>query len=171
MSKDTRNADINFIRALTEVLNETDLTEIDVTREWGGDNILSVRISRQREDPHPVALARPAAPGPVPPPREVQPEAAPPVAAAESAHAGDDPAQHPGAVTSPMVGTVYLAPEPGAAAFVSIGDAVSEGQTLLIVEAMKTMNQISASKAGTVKRILVTDGSPVEFGAPLMIVE
>jgi acetyl-CoA carboxylase biotin carboxyl carrier protein len=77
----------------------------------------------------------------------------------------------PGAVTSPMVGTVYLQPEPGAAAFVKVGDTVEEGQTLLIVEAMKTMNHIPAPRAGTVKRILVEDGAPVEFGAPLMILE
>ncbi len=83
----------------------------------------------------------------------------------------EDPAQAPGAVTSPMVGTIYLQAEPGAAPFVSVGDKVAEGQTLLIVEAMKTMNQIPAPRAGTVKRILVEDGAPVEFGAPLMILE
>ncbi|MBD3785915.1 MAG: acetyl-CoA carboxylase, biotin carboxyl carrier protein, partial [Sphingomonadales bacterium] len=82
-----------------------------------------------------------------------------------------DPAAHPGAVTSPMVGTVYLSPEPGASAFVKVGDAVKEGQTLLIVEAMKTMNHIPAPKSGVVKRILVEDTTPVEFGTPLMIVE
>ncbi|HEU0223035.1 MAG TPA: biotin/lipoyl-containing protein, partial [Paracoccaceae bacterium] len=83
----------------------------------------------------------------------------------------EDPALHPGAITSPMVGTVYLQPEPGTPAFVKIGDAVVEGQTLLIIEAMKTMNQIPAPRAGTVKRILVDDGTPVEYGTPLMIVE
>ncbi|WP_333714755.1 acetyl-CoA carboxylase biotin carboxyl carrier protein, partial [Yoonia sp.] len=83
----------------------------------------------------------------------------------------DDPASHPGAVTSPMVGTVYMAPEPGAASFVSTGASVKEGDTLLIIEAMKTMNHIPAPRAGTVKRILVEDGAPVEFGAPLVIIE
>lgn len=83
----------------------------------------------------------------------------------------DDPANHPGAVTSPMVGTAYLAPEPGASAFISVGQQVNEGDTLLIVEAMKTMNHIPAPKAGTVKRILVEDGAAVEFGSPLVIVE
>ncbi|WP_284265936.1 acetyl-CoA carboxylase biotin carboxyl carrier protein, partial [Roseicyclus amphidinii] len=92
-------------------------------------------------------------------------------AAAAAPAASDDPAQAPGAVTSPMVGTVYLQPEPGSKSFVSVGDKVSEGQTLLIVEAMKTMNQIPAPRAGTVKRILVEDGAPVEYGAPLMIIE
>ncbi len=84
---------------------------------------------------------------------------------------GSDPAAHPGAVTSPMVGTVYLSAEPGADPFVKLGEAVAEGQTLLIVEAMKTMNQIPSPRTGTVKRILIEDGSPVEYGAPLMIVD
>jgi acetyl-CoA carboxylase biotin carboxyl carrier protein len=97
------------------------------------------------------------------------PAAALPAAAAPAAI--EDPAQAPGAVTSPMVGTVYLQAEPGTKAFVSVGDRVSEGQTLLIVEAMKTMNQIPAPRAGVVKRILVEDGAPVEYGAPLMIIE
>jgi acetyl-CoA carboxylase biotin carboxyl carrier protein len=99
--------------------------------------------------------------------------AAPAAAAAAPAAAPghDDPAQHPGAITSPMVGTCYMAAEPGATPFVSVGSAVSEGQTVLIIEAMKTMNHIPATKSGTVKRILVTDGHPVEYGAPLMIIE
>jgi acetyl-CoA carboxylase biotin carboxyl carrier protein len=83
----------------------------------------------------------------------------------------EDPAQHPGAVTSPMVGTVYIAPEPGASPFVTVGATVTEGQTLLIIEAMKTMNHIPAPRAGTVKRVLVSDGTAVEYGAPLMIIE
>ncbi len=104
----------------------------------------------------------------------MQAYAAAPVAAAPVAAAvlvSDDPAQHPGAVTSPMVGTCYLSAEPGAAAFVNVGSTVTEGQTVLIIEAMKTMNHIPAPRAGTVKRILVTDGHPVEYGAPLMIIE
>jgi len=87
------------------------------------------------------------------------------------AQATEDPASHPGAVASPMVGTVYLQPEPTAPAFVSVGDSVKEGDTLLIIEAMKTMNHIPATKSGKVTRILVEDGAPVEFGAPLMIIE
>ena len=82
-----------------------------------------------------------------------------------------DPANHPGAVTSPMVGTVYMQAEPGAPPFISVGASISEGDTLLIVEAMKTMNQIPAPKSGIVKRILVEDGAAVEFGAPLAIIE
>ncbi|HRK42503.1 MAG TPA: acetyl-CoA carboxylase biotin carboxyl carrier protein subunit, partial [Gemmobacter sp.] len=93
-------------------------------------------------------------------------------AAAPAAPAApEDPAQHPGAVTSPMVGTAYLAAEPGATPFVAVGSTVAEGQTVLIIEAMKTMNHIPAPRAGTVKRILVSDGTPVEFGAPLLIIE
>uniref|UniRef100_UPI0025942B96 acetyl-CoA carboxylase biotin carboxyl carrier protein n=1 Tax=uncultured Maritimibacter sp. TaxID=991866 RepID=UPI0025942B96 len=109
-------------------------------------------------------------PAPAPAPAAHAP-AAPATAPAPSSGSEDDPAKHPGAVTSPMVGTAYLSPEPGAAAFVKVGDKVAEGDTVLIVEAMKTMNQIPAPRAGTVKRILVEDGSPVEYGAPLMILE
>jgi|TARA_R110000851_G_scaffold162523_1_gene306363 acetyl-CoA carboxylase biotin carboxyl carrier protein len=88
-----------------------------------------------------------------------------------TATATEDPASHPGAVTSPMVGTVYMQAEPGAPAFVSVGTQVSEGDTLLIIEAMKTMNHIPAPRGGTVKRILIEDGAAVEYGAPLMIIE
>ena len=110
-----------------------------------------------------------AAPATTPPAAApAAPATAPSTAAASDS---DDPAAHPGAVTSPMVGTVYMAPEPGAAPFCEVGKTVSEGDTLLIIEAMKTMNHIPAPKAGTVKRILVEDGGPVEFGAPLMIIE
>jgi len=97
--------------------------------------------------------------------------AAPAAAAPAPAAAVDDPSKHPGAVPSPMVGTAYLRPEPGAAPFVSVGDQVKAGQTLLIVEAMKTMNQIPAPKAGKVIRNLVEDASPVEYGSPLVIIE
>jgi acetyl-CoA carboxylase biotin carboxyl carrier protein len=102
------------------------------------------------------------------------PAAAPAPAAASApvaAPISEDPSQHPGAVTSPMVGTVYMSAEPGAAPFVTLGATVAEGQTVLIIEAMKTMNHIPAPRAGVVKRILVDDASPVEFGAPLMIIE
>ena len=115
-----------------------------------------------------IQLAAIAAPAPA----YAAPVALPaPTAAAAAPAASEDPTQHPGAVTSPMVGTVYLAAEPGASAFVTIGAQVKEGQTLLIIEAMKTMNHIPAPKSGTVKRILVDDAAPVEYGAPLMIIE
>lgn len=165
MTKQSHENDVAFIQALAELLNKNDLTEIAVVREYGEDDSLEVRVVKQATviaAPAPV-YAAPALAAAAPAPAAA--------AAAPAAPADADPANHPGAVTSPMVGTAYLAPEPGASAFVKVGDAVKEGQTLLIVEAMKTMNHIPAPKSGTVKRILVDDGSPVEYGAPLMIVE
>ncbi len=163
--KDTKHeADVAFIKALAELLRENDLTELQVKREYGEEDSLNVRVSRMSQTvAAPVQVAVPAA-APV-----AAPAAAP--AAAEAPAAVDDPASHPGAVTSPMVGTVYMQPEPGAPAFISVGASVSEGDTLLIVEAMKTMNHIHAPKSGTIKRILVGDGDAVEFGTPLVIVE
>jgi len=163
MTKQDHAGDVAFIEALARLLKENDLTDLEVKREYGEDDSLTVRVSRA--GPQVVHVAPPAA---LPAPAVQAPAAAP---AAAPAPAADDPAQHPGAVTSPMVGTVYLQPEPGAPPFVSVGATVAEGQTILIIEAMKTMNQIPAPRAGTVKRILVTDGAPVEYGAPLMIIE
>lgn len=169
MSTDRIAADVAFIKALAELLNDNELTEIAVKREYGESDTLNVKVSKQ--GPQSVYLQPPAATaavnshaaaGPAPADRGVP-------AAARTAPA--DPAEHPGAVTSPMVGTAYLSPEPGAEPFVAVGDAVEAGQTLMIIEAMKTMNHIPAPHAGTVKRILVADGTPVEYGAPLMIVE
>ncbi|MEL6170110.1 MAG: acetyl-CoA carboxylase biotin carboxyl carrier protein [Pseudomonadota bacterium] len=162
MTQSQRDEDVAFIQALAELLKANELTELEVKREFGEDDSLNVRVSRAAPMAAPVAVA----PAPVAPAA-----AAAPAAPVAEAPAADDPAGHPGAVTSPMVGTAYLSPEPGTAAFVAAGDTVAEGQTLLIVEAMKTMNHIPAPRAGTVKRILVEDGAPVEFGAPLMIVE
>jgi acetyl-CoA carboxylase biotin carboxyl carrier protein len=149
---------------LAELLRENDLTELEVMREYGEDDSMNVRVSRQTQmvAAAPVAMAAPAAAAPV---------AAPAAAPAAATTSQDDPASHPGAVTSPMVGTVYLSPEPGAPAFAAVGQTVAEGDTLLIVEAMKTMNHIPAPKSGTVKRILVGDGDTVEYGAPLAIIE
>lgn len=164
--KSTRDSDVGFIQALAEVLRESDLTEVEVKRSYGEKDSLNVRVSRQvTAAPAPVAISAPvAAPAPaVPSPA--------PAATAAAPAGGDDLSNHPGAVTSPMVGTVYLAPEPGAANFATVGKEVSEGDTLLIIEAMKTMNHIPAPRGGTIKRIVVGDGDPVEFGAPLMIIE
>ncbi|KIT14440.1 acetyl-CoA carboxylase biotin carboxyl carrier protein [Jannaschia aquimarina] len=160
----SHDSDVAFIEALAELLRKNDLTEIEVMREYGEDDGLNVRISRQTAVAPPAAAL--AAPVPV-----AAPAAPAPATPSAGAPATEDPAQDPGAVTSPMVGTAYLAPEPGAPNFVSVGDKVAEGQPLLIVEAMKTMNQIPAPRAGTVKRVLVEDGAPVEFGAPLVILE
>ncbi len=165
MSKHSPDADVAFISALAELLNKNELTEIAVKREYGEDDSLEVRVVKQA--PVITMAAAPAyAPAPAPAPA-IAPAAAP----AAPAALPEDPSQHPGAVTSPMVGTAYLAAEPGTAPFVSLGATVAEGQTVLIIEAMKTMNHIPAPRAGTVKRILVEDGTPVEYGAPLMIIE
>ena len=161
MANKKNEADVEFIKALAAVLDNNDLTELEVMREYGESDSLNVRVSRLQ--PQTVVAAAPVAAAPA------AVAAAPGAAAAPAAVA--DPATDPNAVPSPMVGTVYLSPEPGAANFVKVGDQVSEGQTLLIVEAMKTMNHIPAPKSGTVKRVLVDDGTTVEFGAPLMIVE
>ena len=158
--KTSHESDVSFIQALAELLRENDLTELQVKRNYGENDSLNVRVSRQTQVVMQAATVAAA------------PAAAPMGAAAPVAVSADaDPASHPGAVTSPMVGTVYMAGEPGAAAFVSVGTVVKEGDTLLIIEAMKTMNHIPATKSGTVKRILVTDGHPVEYGAPLFIIE
>ena len=163
MTKNNRDQDVEFIKALAELLRENDLNELEVSREYGEDDSLNVRVARGGVVAAPVMAAAPvsAAPAPV---------AAPATATAPAA-ASDDPASHPGAVSSPMVGTIYMQAEPGAPAFISVGASISEGDTLLIVEAMKTMNHIPAPKSGTIKRILVEDGAAVEFGTPLVIIE
>ena len=162
MTKNNRDQDVEFIKALAELLNENDLTELSVKREYGGDDTLNVRVSRAT-----TVVQQVAAPAAVVAPVATAPAAAAPAAVA----AVDDPASHPGAVTSPMVGTVYMQAEPGAAPFISVGASIAEGDTLLIIEAMKTMNQIPSPRSGTIKRILVEDGGAVEFGAPLVIIE
>lgn len=168
-AKPENSSDIAFVQALAEILRDNDLGELEVERGSKHDAKLSVRISKSGPAPAVIAAAPAAAPMVAAPAAAPAPVAPAPAAAAPSS--SEDPADLPGAVTSPMVGTAYLSPEPGAEAFVKVGDSVTEGQTLLIVEAMKTMNQIHAPHAGTVKRILVEDASPVEYGAPLMVVE
>ena len=163
MTNKSHEADVAFIQALAELLRENDLTELQVKRAYAEDNSLNVRVSRANPQmmAAPVHLAAAAAPAQI----------AAPAVAATAAPASDDPASHPGAVTSPMVGTIYMQAEPGTPAFVTVGAQVSEGDTLLIVEAMKTMNHIPAPRSGKVTRIMVEDGSTVEFGAPLVIIE
>ncbi|SMY09565.1 acetyl-CoA carboxylase biotin carboxyl carrier protein [Flavimaricola marinus] len=161
--KTSHDGDVDFIRALAELLRANDLTELQVKRDYGENDSLNVRVSRQTQVAAQVTVPQ-SAPAPAP-------VAAAADAGAATAAPSADPASLPGAVTSPMVGTVYLQGEPGAPAFASVGQQVKEGETLLIIEAMKTMNQIPAPRSGTVKRILVEDGAPVEFGAPLMIIE
>ena len=166
MTKNNRDKDVQFIEALAVLLREHDLNEVEVNREFGQDDSLTVRVARGSQVVSTAPISNPAI------------AAAPtqgftPVSDTQQASdaSSDDPANHPGAVTSPMVGTVYMQPEPGAPAFISVGASISEGDTLLIVEAMKTMNQIPAPKSGVVKRILVEDGAAVEFGSPLAIIE
>lgn len=164
MDKKPQDADVEFIQALAGLLREHDLTEIEVSRDYGEKDTLTVRVAREFIQA-PVAAALPA-------PMAVAPASSPTVAEnRRSEPASADPADDPGVVASPMVGTAYLQAEPGSPPFVKVGDQVEEGQTIVIIEAMKTMNQIPAPRAGRVKRILVDDGSPVEFGAPLIILE
>ncbi len=141
--------DHDLIRELAKLLDETGLTEIEFERDG-----VSIRVARQ-----PAAAA----------PRTRAADVAVGVPVMPAAPA--DPAQHPGVVASPMVGTAYLGAAPGARPFVEVGSQVKAGETLIIIEAMKTMNQIPAPRSGTVLQILVEDGQPVEYGAPLMIIE
>ena len=148
--------DPDTIRALAAVLTETGLTEIEIA-----DKDSRIRVVRGGGvSSANVTVAAPAAGAPAPAPA---PAAAPILAA--------DPSKHPGAVTSPMVGVAYLSPEPGAPAFVTVGQQVTAGQTLLLIEAMKTFNQIKATKSGTVSAILVQNGAPVEYGEVLAVLE
>jgi len=164
MTDKSHDGDVAFIRALAELLKANDLTELEVKRDYGEDNSLNVRVSRAA--PAAAQLVAPVATPSAPAAITTAPEPAP-----TPPQGSADPAAHPGVITSPMVGTAYLQPEPGAPSFVSQGAQVKEGETILIIEAMKTMNQIPAPRSGTVTRILVDDGSPVEYGAPLMIIE
>jgi len=149
----SKSDDSALIRELALLLDETNLTEIEIERAG-----LRVRVARNVS----IAASVPAG---------YQPAAAAPVAASVTPAAVADLAKHPGVVPSPMVGTAYWASEPGAKPFIEVGAKVTVGQTLLIIEAMKTMNQIPSPRAGTVTQILIEDGQPVEFGEPLVIIE
>lgn len=156
--------DQDLIRAIAELLNKENLAEIEIEQED-----LRVRVTRSYPNEAPTYAA------------PMQYMAPPPAAAAPSAPSGsvpaaapakaEDLASNPGTLTSPMVGTAYRSPEPGKSAFVEVGTKVTEGQTVLIIEAMKTMNQIPAHRSGTVSRILVEDAQPVEYGEPLVVIE
>ncbi|MFP1631325.1 acetyl-CoA carboxylase biotin carboxyl carrier protein [Zhengella sp. ZM62] len=153
MASKSSGIDQQLIRDLAEILNETNLSEIEVEQDD-----LRVRVSRQMAAQPIIHAQAPAA-------------AAAPAQAAPAAAAPDKPTDNKNAVPSPMVGTVYMAPAPGAKAFIEVGQSVKQGQTLLIVEAMKTMNQIPSPRSGTITAILVEDSQPVEFGEPLVIIE
>jgi acetyl-CoA carboxylase biotin carboxyl carrier protein len=151
MSESNASVDHELIRELARLLDETNLTEIEFERDGQ-----RVRVARQ-----PQTVVQASAPRMAP----TTEAGAPPTAAS------GDPGKLPGAVPSPMVGTAYLGPEPGARPYAEVGSQVRAGQTLLIIEAMKTMNQIPAPRSGRVTQILVEDGQPVEFGQPLMVIE
>jgi acetyl-CoA carboxylase biotin carboxyl carrier protein len=156
--------DYELIRQLANILDETNLTEIEVEQEK-----LKIRVAREAA---PVTINQGG--GGWAPAAAIAPAAAPVAAApaaAPAAPAKADPASNPGAVPSPMVGTAYIAPEPGARSFVEVGDMVKEGQTVMIIEAMKHLNHIPAPRAGRVTAVLVENGQPVEFGEPLLIIE
>ena len=157
MTKKANETDVIFIQALAELLSAQDLAEIEVNRNYGEDDSLNVRISKTQNFVQMAAA-----------PAMIAPAVSPAPVVSEAA---EDPASHPGAVSSPMVGTVYMQAEPDTPAFITVGSKVSEGDTILIIEAMKTMNQIPAPHSGTVKRILVEDGAPVEYGSPMVIIE
>ncbi|HWH18130.1 MAG TPA: acetyl-CoA carboxylase biotin carboxyl carrier protein [Allosphingosinicella sp.] len=158
-SNGAMRVDTDVVRQLTDLLNEGDLSEIEVQ-----DGERRIVVKRQVTAPAAAFAPAPAAPAPAAPAA-----AAPPAPAPEAPPAS--PASHPGAVKSPMVGTVYLSGEPGAPPFVSPGQQVGAGDTLLIIEAMKVMNPITAPRAGTVRQVLVENAQPVEFDQPLVIVE
>jgi acetyl-CoA carboxylase biotin carboxyl carrier protein len=145
--------DPDAIRALAAILYETGLTEIEIAEKDS-----RIRVVREPSPADATLVAPRAVPAAFP---EPEPEPEPPA----------EHATHPGAVLSPMVGVAYLSPEPGAAPFVTLGQSVAAGQSLLLIEAMKTFNQIKAPKAGTVARILITNGMPVEYGEALIILE
>ncbi|MCP8882164.1 acetyl-CoA carboxylase biotin carboxyl carrier protein [Devosia sp. XJ19-1] len=162
------SVDQELIRAIAELLNKENLAEIEIEQE-------DLRVRVTRSYPHEAPAYAPA------PMQYMQAPAAAPAAPAPSAPAGsvpaaapakaEDLASNPGTLTSPMVGTAYRSPEPGKAVFVDVGTKVTEGQTVLIIEAMKTMNQIPAHRSGTVTRVLVEDAQPVEYGEPLVVIE
>jgi acetyl-CoA carboxylase biotin carboxyl carrier protein len=155
--------DQDLVRAIAELLNKENLAEIEIEQED-----FRVRVTRSYP-----AEAPSYAPAPMQfmAPQVAQAPAAPATSVPAAPGKSDDLSSNPGTLTSPMVGTAYRAPEPGKPAFVEIGTKVSEGQTVLIIEAMKTMNQIPAHRSGTISRILVDDAQPVEYGEPLVVIE
>ncbi|MBA5776472.1 acetyl-CoA carboxylase biotin carboxyl carrier protein [Stappia sp. F7233] len=153
MAENKNQFDHELIRQLAMLLDETNLSEIELERDD-----FRIRVARQ------ITIEAPVAAAPVRPAQATAAPAAAPGSAAEAAG-------NPGAVSSPMVGTAYRSPEPGARAFVEVGDNVALGQTIMIIEAMKTMNQIPAPRAGKITAVLVEDGQPVEYGEPLVVIE
>lgn len=175
MSTKPSDSDIVFIDALAKLLHTHDLTELDITRTYGENDALKARISRKTETiisaPH-SAPFMPAAPMANMP---ISSAATADISSQQDGNMSNDTQNtspnNPNAIKSPMVGTAYLAPEPGAAPFVKVGDTIQKGQTIMIIEAMKTMNHIPATKNGTITHIMIDNGSPVEFEQILMVIE
>ena len=165
MNKTASQVDQDLIRTIAELLNQQNLAEIEIEHEG-----FRVRVTRSYATPAGVAPMQMYAPAPQ---HALGPQPTIPAGSVSAATAtvAEDLASNPGTLTSPMVGTAYRSPEPGASPFVDIGTKVSEGQTVLVIEAMKTMNQIPAHRSGTVTRILVEDAHPVEYGEPLIVIE
>ncbi|MDB5529171.1 MAG: accB [Devosia sp.] len=155
--------DQDLIRAIAELLNKENLAEIEIEQDD-----FRVRVTRSYANEAPAYAPQYLAPQYAPAPQSLTPAGS---VAPAAPVAAEDLASNPGTLTSPMVGTAYRSPEPGKPAFVEVGAKVTEGQTLLIIEAMKTMNQIPAHRSGTVTRILVEDSQPVEYGEPLAVIE
>ncbi len=163
MTKASATSDQDLIEAIAKLLNEQNLAEIEIERED-----MRVRVTRSYAN---TAVQHVQVPAYAPAPATAPAPAVSAAAAAAAAAPVEDLASNPGTLTSPMVGTAYLSPEPGKPTFVSVGSKVSEGQTVLIIEAMKTMNQIPAHRSGTITRILVDDSNPIEYGQPLAVIE
>jgi acetyl-CoA carboxylase biotin carboxyl carrier protein len=163
MTKASATSDQDLIEAIAKLLNEQNLAEIEIERED-----MRVRVTRSYAN---TAVQHVQVPAYAPASAAAPAPAVSAAAAAAAAAPVEDLASNPGTLTSPMVGTAYLSPEPGKPTFVSVGSKVSEGQTVLIIEAMKTMNQIPAHRSGTITRILVDDSNPIEYGQPLAVIE
>jgi acetyl-CoA carboxylase biotin carboxyl carrier protein len=166
MTKASPSPEQALIEAIAKLLNEQNLAEIEIERDD-----LRVRVTRSYPSQGVQQYAVPAMAAPAPAAVAPAASVAQAGAAAGLSAAADDLASNPGTLTSPMVGTAYMSPEPGKPAFAPVGTKVSEGQTVLIIEAMKTMNQIPAHRSGTVTRVLVEDAAPIEYGQPLVVIE
>ncbi|GHA12113.1 acetyl-CoA carboxylase biotin carboxyl carrier protein subunit [Devosia pacifica] len=159
--------DQDLIRTIAELINKENLAEIEIEQED-----FRVRVTRSYAPEPAPAMMQAYAPAPQQAPQTPAAPATPATGASSPASSpADDIASNPGTLTSPMVGTAYRSPEPGKSAFVEVGAKVTEGQTVLIIEAMKTMNQIPAHRSGTITKILVEDAQPVEYGEPLVVIE
>ena len=161
MSNNEIKNDIAFVRELAEIVQDNQFTEIEIEKHSNKEKIIKIKITKAQTSVQSISKVAEAINLPTPVKKVVN----------ESIEKVSDPSNHPGTVSSPMVGTIYIAPEPGGKPFVEIGTNVKKGDTLVIIEAMKTLNQIPSTKEGKVSRILVEDGTPVEFGSPLVIIE